>query len=293
MSCLAAHNLSLCGKHQACRQRLDWLRPHRRQAAAGANSFSRKRFSQPQTVVEMCCNAKAARPHQQQSRSLKPGLPDISELSPQLQQEWHPDNNALLGGIKVKPGSGRRVMWSCPNCPAGCPHIWKTSVVDRTRGTKCPYCQGHSVCQHSSLATKAPRQTSYWNDDKNPKTPEQTLAGSQFRAEWKCPICKYEWQAPVAPRVHNNSGCPRCSRIYSVGNSHKQPTFEAAQHPLLLEWDYERNTQDSIHPENITLGSKKLVHWVCHKCPEGQLHLYQMRPNDRTKRQRKGCPYCA
>ncbi|KAL0039981.1 hypothetical protein WJX79_001456 [Trebouxia sp. C0005] len=101
MSCLAAHNLSLCGKHQACRQRLDWLRPHRRQAAAGANSFSRKRFSQPQTVVEMCCNAKAARPHQQQSRSLKPGLPDISELSPQLQQEWHPDNNALLGGIKT------------------------------------------------------------------------------------------------------------------------------------------------------------------------------------------------
>ncbi|KAL0040070.1 hypothetical protein WJX79_005100 [Trebouxia sp. C0005] len=52
MSCPAAHDLSLCGKHQACRQRFDWLRPRCRQAAAGAISFSRKRFSQPQTVLE-------------------------------------------------------------------------------------------------------------------------------------------------------------------------------------------------------------------------------------------------
>ncbi|KAL0044131.1 hypothetical protein WJX82_011438 [Trebouxia sp. C0006] len=84
-------------KHQACRQRLTWLQPCRRQTAAGAFSFSRKRFSQLQTG---CCNAKAARPHKQQEKSMQPGLPDISELSPQLQQEWHPDNNALLGGIK-------------------------------------------------------------------------------------------------------------------------------------------------------------------------------------------------
>jgi len=74
-------------------------------------------------VLEVYCIAKAARPHKQQGKSVQPGLPDISELSPQLQQEWHPDNNALLGGIKLKPGSGRRVTWSCPNCPAGCPHI--------------------------------------------------------------------------------------------------------------------------------------------------------------------------
>ncbi|DBA82290.1 TPA: hypothetical protein ACH3X2_000556 [Trebouxia sp. C0005] len=291
MSCLAVHDPSLCGKHQACRQRLVWLRPCRGQTAAGAFSLRRKRFSQPQTVLEVCCNAKAARPHQQQSRSLKPGLPDISELSPQLQQEWHPDNNALLGGIKVKPGSGRRVTWSCPNCPAGYPHIWQTSVSNRTRGSKCPYCQGRSVCQHSSLATKAPRQTRYWNHDKNPKTPEQTLAGSCLKAEWKCPTCSYEWQAQTGQRVKYDSGCPRCS-----GKSRKrtkQPTFEEAKHQLLLEWDYERNAADGIHPHGITLGSQKLVHWVCHKCPKGKPHLFRMTPNDRTNRQSAGCPYCA
>jgi len=60
--------------------------------------------------------------------------------------------------------------------------------------------------------------------------------------------------------------------------SNKQPTFEAAQHPLLLEWDYECNLKDGIHPSSTTLGSNKLVHWVCQKCPKGQLHQYQMRP---------------
>ena len=105
---------------------------------------------------EVYCNATAAHPQQHQGKRLKPGLPDISELSPQLQQEWHPDNNALLGCLKVKPGSRKTVMWSCPNCPAGCSHIWKTSVTHRTQGTKCPYCEGKKVCEHSSLATKAP-----------------------------------------------------------------------------------------------------------------------------------------
>ncbi len=241
----------------------------------------------------MYCITTAAQPQKQQGKSLKPGLPDISELSPQLQQEWHPDNNALLGGIKVKPGSGLKVMWSCPNCPAGCPHVWKTRVSSRTSGTKCPYCQGKTVCQHSSLATKAPRQTQYWNHDKNAKTPEQTLAGSNLRAEWKCPTCSHEWQARVAQRVQKDSGCPQCSKIFCVGNRNKQPTFEAVQHPLLLEWDYERNPKDAISPHNTTLGSEKLVHWVCHNCPKGHMHRYQMYPYHRTRRVPSGCPYCA
>ena len=241
----------------------------------------------------MCCQTTAAQPQKQPGKHLNVDLPDISQLSPQLQQEWHPDNNALLGGIKVTSGSDRKVLWSCPNCPAGCPHIWMTNVRDRSRGTKCPYCQGNLVCQHNSLATKAARQTRYWNHDKNPKTPEQTIAGSGLRAEWKCPACSHEWQAQVASRVLYDAGCPQCSRSDSIGNRSTQPTFEAAQHPLLLEWDTERNSKSGIYPQTTTLGSQKLVHWVCHKCPKGQLHLYQMMPNNRIRKRGKGCPYCA
>jgi len=237
------------------------------------------------------CHATAAHPQQQQGKCLKPGLPDIGELSPRLQQEWHPDNDVVLGGVKIKPYSGLKVMWSCPNCPAGRPHIWKTTVQSRTRGSNCPYCKGRKVCEHNSLSTKAPRQVQYWNQDKNAKTPEQMLAGSSHRAEWKCPTCSHEWQAPVARRVEHDSGCPRCN--IPVGNKKTQPTFEAVQHPLLLEWDYERNLKDGIHPSSTTLGSTKLVHWVCQKCPKGQLHQYQMRPCDRTERHGGGCSCCA
>ena len=239
----------------------------------------------------LCCHGTIAEPNIQSGKCLEPGLPDVCALSVQLQQEWHPDSNALLGGVKVKPYSNAKVMWSCPNCPAGCPHIWKAKISQRSLGSKCPYCEGRKVCKHSSLATKAPSQVKYWNQDKNDKTPEQTLAGSNLRAEWKCPICSHEWQAPVAQRVQRNRGCPLCVNK-AGGGKMKQPTFEAAQHELLHEWNIERNAADGIHPNNTTLGSSKLVHWVCHSCPKGQLHLYQMCAIHRTGKNSIGCPYC-
>lgn len=104
-------------------------------------------------------------------------------------------------------------------------------------------------------------------------------------------ICSYKWQARVHQRVKNDRGCPQCSRKLCLGSP--QPTFKAAQHPLLLEWDHERNPKLGIHPHNTTLGSKKKVHWVCRSCPEGRLHLYQMMPNSRCGKQKRSCPYCA
>ena len=152
------------------------------------------------------CYATAAQPAKQNDKPPNPDFPDISELSPQLQQEWHPDNNALLGSIRVRPQSGRKVLWSCPNCPAGCPHIWTTTVQRRTNGTQCPYCQGRKLCKHNSLATKAPKQAKYWDYNKNASTPEQTLAGSNSRADWKCPDCQHEWQAQIGKRAVTDSG---------------------------------------------------------------------------------------
>ena len=237
------------------------------------------------------CYATAAQPQRQQGEQSQSSLPDISELVPHLQQQWHSDNNALLGGIKVTPHSGRRVMWTCPNCPAGCPHIWITPVQSRTNGSNCPYCQGKKVCKHNSLATKAPTVARYWNHSRNAKTPEQTLAGSHSRAYWKCPDCRYEWQAPTAGRVVYNTGCPRCSCSHK--KRIKQPTFEDEQHSLLLEWDHERNALDGIYPDNTTLQSNKHVHWVCHNCPKGQLHRFEMPPFNRTRKHAQGCPICA
>ena len=134
-------------------------------------------------VLGVYCQATAAQPQKQQGRYQTAGLPDISQLRPQTAMLCSAASRSSLMAVWLKPHSSMKIKWSCPNCPAGYSHIWQATVNNRTRGTKCPFCQGQSLCQHNSLATKAPRQTRYWNHDKNAKTPEQTLAGSNFRAE--------------------------------------------------------------------------------------------------------------
>ena len=138
--------------------------------------------------------------------------PDISFLSPKLQEQWHDEGNRHLGQMMVKPQSGLKAVWHCNECPAGQPHIWTATVQGRTRGTQCPYCSNKLVCLHNSLATIPPDQTQHWNHSKNEKSPDQLSAGSHFRAEWKCPECKWEWQARISGRVRITAGCPRCKR---------------------------------------------------------------------------------
>ena len=234
------------------------------------------------------CQAKAKRVGQSNGRL--PGVPDISLLSPELQQQWDSEANLYLGAIKVKPKSDIKAVWQCNKCPAGQPHVWTTMVHHRTQGTQCPYCSNRLVCLHNSLATVAPDVAQHWNHSKNEKAPEQVLAGSRFRAEWKCPTCKWEWQAPISRRVSRKAFCPKCSRAQRV--LQPQPTFAEARPAELAEWDYELNDAEGFHPERITLGSAKLVHWICSCCPRGQPHRWTARLPDRIGLN-SGCPVCA
>ena len=219
-----------------------------------------------------------------------PGSPNISMLSPELQQQWDVERNMHLGSIRIKPQSSRKVVWRSDKSPAGQPHIWTAGVQHRTRGTQCRYCSNRRLCVHNSLATIAPDGTQYWKYSKNEKAPKEVLAGSNVKAEWKCPICNLEWQACIRARVRNRSGCPKCSRANRVIQS--QPTFLEAQPACLARWDYERNDAEEIYPDNVTLGSKKQVHWVCACCPRGQPYRWTARPSGRISSS-SGCAVCA
>ena len=181
-------------------------------------------------------------------------------------------------------------VWQCNECPAGQPHIWTTNVANRTRGARCPFCSNRLVCLHNSIATVAPGAAKYWNHNKNDAAPDQVLAGSKLRAEWKCPTCQWEWQAPIFMRVRTNAGCPKCSARNKSQQS--QPTFAEAQPACLDEWDYDRNEAEGFHPDVITLGSRKLVHWICSCCPRGQPHRWTARPAMRIANG-SGCAICA
>ena len=167
-------------------------------------------------------------------------------------------------------------------------------------GTGCPFCSGRAVCQHNTLARKAPEVAVFWDAEKNgPLSPEQLTVSSSKKAHWKCSVCLYEWQTSVDRKVSSNTGCPKCAKINAGrkadGTRQKHPTFAVAKHALLEQWDHDRNSKNGILPDNTTLQSNKLIWWCCHECPKGKVHSWQARPAHRTSSKKKptGCPCCA
>jgi len=171
--------------------------------------------------------------------------------------------------------------------------------VDRTYGRGCPFCSGRAVCQHNTLARKAPEVALFWDAKKNhPMSPDQVTVSSNMKAHWKCSTCLYEWQTAVVHKAHGKTGCPKCAKANAGrkadGTRQKHPTFAAAKHALLQQWDHDRNRENGNYPDNTSLQSNKLVWWQCQECPKGKVHSWQARPSDRTSPNKlTGCPCCA
>ncbi|DBA88076.1 TPA: hypothetical protein ACH3X2_005077 [Trebouxia sp. C0005] len=224
--------------------------------------------------------------------------PNISLLADELQMSWHEKLNMHLGNILIRPGSNLKVCWSCDQCPDGFPHIWEASVLNRTYGTGCPFCSGKAICQHNTLARKAPEVALLWDAKKNhPMSPDLVTVFSSMRAHWKCSACWHEWQTTVFGKVRGKTGCPKCTKANGSrradGPRQKHPTFAMANHALLQQWDHDRNSKNGDFPDNTTLQSHKLIWWQCHECPKGKVHSWQAQAFDRTsQRMTTGCPCC-
>ena len=121
--------------------------------------------------------------------------PDISLLSTLLQLQWDHVKNAHLGSIVLRAHSNRKVWWNCDQCPDGHPHQWEAAVNARTRGTACPYCANKAVCQHNSLATKAPAIAPQFSD-KDQGTAHDYLVSSNKTVIWQCQH-GHEWEARI------------------------------------------------------------------------------------------------
>ena len=177
--------------------------------------------------------------------------------------------------------------------------MWEATVLNRTYGTGCPFCSGNAICQHNTLARKAPEVAMFWDTKKNhPTSPDQVTVSSGMRAHWKCSACLYEWQASVQEKARNSSGCPKCAKangnMPADGTRQRHPTFARAKHVLLQQWDHDRNRESGNFPDNTTLRSKKLIWWQCQECPKGKVHSWQAQPANRTSpKLLSGCPFCA
>ena len=217
--------------------------------------------------------------------------PDVSLLRPDLQEQWHHAKNLHLGSIIIVPGSHLKVWWTCDQCPCGRPHEWMAHVADREYLLyRCPYCCNKKLCYHNSLPVLAPTVASFWDKDRNDVSPDQVMAGSNSRRHWHCSKCGYAWQSAVTNRVRDNGGCPACSKKQQLYK--KQPTLAASRHPVMAEFDRELNCIHGLDPDKITLGSQKMVYWMCLKCPKGKVHRWQATPANRIQ-QGAQCPCCS
>jgi hypothetical protein len=73
------------------------------------------------------CSGRVATP----STSLLASEPDIAA-------EWHDERNGDLTAADVRPGSNKKVWWRCSEDAT---HEWQSTVVNRTKGSGCPFCR--------------------------------------------------------------------------------------------------------------------------------------------------------
>ena len=209
--------------------------------------------------------------------------PNISRLAPHLQREWDHAANAYLGRVIITPQSGRKVWWSSGMCKTGQAHRWQTKVSHRSDGACCPYKTGKAVCPCNDLAHNHPEVAAEWDWEANgQRTPESVAAGSQIKAAWRCGLCGHRWRTGVTHRTHG-SGCPKCAHEARRIKTRQPSISEGAPH-LLAEWDWEANGNCGWHPDQVTLGMDKRVHWmVQNECKLGLVHRWQTEPNNRRK----------
>ena len=203
-------------------------------------------------------------------------IKSLSQLYPELVNEWHPSKNQPLLPEHFSSGSHKKVWWICPN---GEDHIWKAPIHSRTKGSGCPICSGHKIVNSNSLSEQYPDLAKEWHPKKNKNLrPIDVSPGTHKKAWWKCQK-GHEWDAVIRHRV-SGIGCPYCSNKRVSDDN-----CLATTHPeLSKEWNTKKNK--GISPADITYGVGRKVWWKCECGNEWEATV--------SNRARRGdaCPKC-
>ena len=175
---------------------------------------------------------------------------------------------------EVLPNSTKKLKWNCENS-----HEWEAPVRDRVAGASCPYCLNKFVWKgYNDFSSVHPELVAEWDEGKNSKSPDEVVAGSGYKAHWKCAL-GHEWQTPVHRRS-DGRGCLYCANreVWAGFNDLRTRFPEVAS-----EWDMKRN---KIGPEDVLFGTNEKYFW---NCPSG--HSYVSQVSKRTL-EGTGCPVC-
>ncbi len=212
------------------------------------------------------------------------GYNDLATTNPEILGEWDYSRNEELGlrPTNVASGTNKKAWWKCSKG-----HQWMALIYNRViKKSGCPYCSGFYVIEgETDFATTHPDLLKEWDYSKNQIDPHQVKEGNRQKVWWICPK-GHSYSAPISQRLRG-SGCSICA------NKKVLPGYNdfASRCPhLLAEWDYKKNQEIRLEPEQITAGNRKKAWWIC---PKG--HSYQAAVCERARSDGKetGCPICA
>lgn len=219
------------------------------------------------------------------NQQLLKGYNDFATKHPELLKEWNYEKNDKLD---IKPdeiilGGKVKFWWKCEKG-----HNYQAIVSNKVnQQTKCPYCANKKIIiGFNDLATTNPELLEEWDYEKNDKLgikPENVVLNSTKMIHWKCKN-GHEWTTTLNNRARG-SNCPYCSGRYAISGENDIATLFPE---LLKEWDYEKNDQLGIKPQNVKKNTDKKVWW---KCEKG--HEYKSSIVNRTKSKGTCCPYCS
>lgn len=205
---------------------------------------------------------------------LKAGATSLAEANPELAAQWHPTKNENLTPGDVASGSKSRAWWMCSQN-----HEWQSTVINRFRGSRCPYCVGkRSIAGVNDLATTHPDVYAQLDLDRLDK--DIVLSqGSNRKVWWKCSQ-GHTWDDTPTHMVRGKS-CPVClGRRVVLGTNDLATT-----HPVVAAlWNSHRN---KVLATEVSATSSKEVWWVC-----SQRHEWQARVKAMSEA-KSPCPYCS
>lgn len=152
-------------------------------------------------------------------------------------------------------------------------------------GNGCPFCAHQQFHPLESLAALHPEIASQWDYEKNAHTgitPETIGIDTKKRFYWHCDKgCAHSYQATIAFRVNQKSGCAICHG--------KQVVPETSLGHLYPDLAKEWCKDNDKTPFEVSPGSEYMALW---KCPNPNHEPYRSMVYSRAKLH-TGCSYCS
>ena len=170
-----------------------------------------------------------------------------------LLQIWATEDNASDGlSTSLSTGSSKVAFWTCEHG-----HIYPRAINKQAAPGvhHCPLCRKH--------LSDFPNLLPEFAYDLNEKRPEEISYGADDNITWRCLTCGNTWSTSPYHRIKEETGCPYCA-----GLKHLVPgvnDIETKNPPNLQYWDYEKNAEIGLHPNQIALSSQKRAWFLCEK----------------------------